>query len=265
MSNYRDYLDFARETAWQAGRLTLGYFQTELQTDIKSDSTPVTEADRASEAFIRSRIEKQYPDHAIVGEEFGPDQKEGADHRWFVDPIDGTRSFMRGVPMYAVLVGLEIEGVMRVGVAYFPALGEMLAAAEGQGCWWNGRRAHVSTIARLQDGLLVHSDTSSFEAYGRGAAWERLRSASGFRAGWSDAYGHLLVATGRAELMLDPIMNTWDCAPFPVILKEAGGYFGDWQGNETIYAEEALSTTATLLTQVLDLIHEGIQRSTDLG
>lgn len=257
MSNYRDYLDFARETAWQAGRLTLGYFQTELRTDIKSDSTPVTEADRASEALIRSRIEKQYPDHAIVGEEFGPAQQEGASHRWFVDPIDGTRSFVRGVPMYAVLIGLEIEGVVRVGVAYFPALGELLAAAEGLGCWWNGRRTHVSEITRLQDGLLVHSDTSSFEAYGRGAAWERLKSAAGFRAGWADAYGHLLVATGRAELMLDPIMSTWDCAPFPVILKEAGGYFGDWQGNVSIYAEEALSTSPTLLPQVLDLIHEG--------
>lgn len=156
--------------------------------------------------------------------------------------------------MYAVLLGLEIKGQIRVGAAYFPALGEMLAAAEGLGCWWNGRRAQVSSIQKLRDGLLVHSDTGSFEAYGRGKEWERLKAAAGFRAGWSDAYGYLLVATGRAELMLDPIMNVWDCAPFPVILKEAGGYFGDWQGNRTIYEEEAMATTEGLLPEVLELV-----------
>jgi myo-inositol-1(or 4)-monophosphatase len=257
MSKYQEYLDFAMDTAWQAGRLTLGYFQTDLQTNYKTDKTPVTEADRLAETIIHSRIENRYPEHYLIGEEYGSRGELDASHRWFIDPIDGTRSFMRGVPMYAILLGLEIEWEIRVGVAYFPALGEMLAAAEGLGCWWNGRPARVSNVPRLQDGLLVHSDANSFEAYGKGKEWERLRAAAGFRAGWSDAYGYLLVATGRAELMLDPIMNVWDCAPFPVILKEAGGYFGDWQGNPTIYAEEALATTPDLLPEVLALIREG--------
>lgn len=249
-----DYLNFALETAWQAGRLTLGYFQTDLRPEYKADDTPVTIADRMAEELIRGRIESRYPKHAIIGEEYGPADSKGASHRWYIDPIDGTRSFVRGVPMYAVLIGLKIEDRVEVGVAYFPAMGEMLAAARGQGCWWNGRPARVSNATRLQDGLLVHSDTTSFAAYGRGAAWERLRAASGFRAGWTDAYGHMLVATGRAELMLDPIMSDWDCAPFPVILEEAGGYFGDWAGNPTIHAGEAISTTAALLPQVLHLI-----------
>ena len=257
MSSYQKYLDFAMETAWQAGRLTLGYFQTDLRPEFKADKTPVTEADRLAETMIKSRIEKRYPEHSLIGEEYGSGGESGASHRWFIDPIDGTKAFSHGIPMYAVLLGLEIEGVILVGVAYFPALGQMLAAAEGLGCWWNGRAARVSNVQRLQDGLLVHADTSSFEAYGRGKEWERLRAAAGFRAGWSDAYGYLLVATGRAELMLDPIMNVWDCAPFPIILKEAGGYFGDWQGNRTIYAEESMATTAELLPQVLGLIKEG--------
>jgi myo-inositol-1(or 4)-monophosphatase len=252
----RSYLDFAMETAWQAGRLTLGYFQTDLRPEIKADFSPVTLADRQAEELIRSRIEERFPGHAIVGEEYGPAETEGANHRWFIDPIDGTRSFVRGVPLYAVLIGLEIEGEIKVGVANFPATGEMLAAADGQGCWWNGRPARVSNISRLQDGLLVHSDAASFATYGRDAAWERLKAASGFRAGWADAYGYLLVATGRAELMLDPIMNEWDCAPFVVILREAGGYFGDWQGKPTIYGGEALGTTAELLPQALKLIHD---------
>ena len=114
-----------------------------------------------------------------------------------------------------------------------------------------GRSAHTS---RLEDGILAHSDAASFEKHGRGKAWARLKAAAGFRAGWSDAYGYLLLATGRVEVMLDPIMNSWDCAPFPVILQESGGYFGDWDGQSTIYAGEALGTTAALLPQVLDLI-----------
>jgi histidinol-phosphatase len=250
-----DYLNFAMETAWQAGRLTLGFFQTDLRPEFKQDDTPVTIADRKAEELIRARIENRFPRHAIVGEEFGVADSEDASHRWYIDPIDGTRAFVRGVPLYAVLIGLEVEEHVDVGVAYFPALGEMLAAARGLGCTWNGRPARVSDKTHLRDGLLVHSDTGSFEAYGRGPAWKRLQAAAGFRAGWADAYGHMLVATGRAELMLDPIMNDWDCGPFPVILQEAGGYFGDWAGNPTIHAGEAVSTTADLLPEVLSLIH----------
>ena len=192
-----------------------------------------------------------------MGEEYGQAGSEDATHRWFIDPIDGTKSFVRGVPMYGVLIGLEIEGHIQVGVACYPAMGEMLAAARGRGCWWNGRPARVSDVSRLQDGLVAHSDAASFAVYGREAAWQRIKATSGFRAGWSDSYGYLLVATGRAELMLDPIMNSWDCGPFPVILEEAGGYFGDWQGNVTIYSGEAIGTTATLLQQVLELTNGG--------
>jgi myo-inositol-1(or 4)-monophosphatase len=132
----------------------------------------------------------------------------------------------------------------------------MIAAATGDGCWWNGRRARVSDVTDLRRGTVSCSDVGSFAAYRRGAAWERIQAATYFRAGWGDAYGYTLVATGRIELMLDPIVAEWDCGPFPVILREAGGYFGDWQGNETIYAHEALSTTEALLPQVLALIDQ---------
>jgi len=252
----RAYLDFVTETAYLAGKLTLGYFQTGVRPDFKADDTPVTIADRRAEKFIRGCIEKRYPHHDIVGEEYGTKETEGASHRWFIDPIDGTKSFLRGVPLYSVLIGLEIEGTVEVGAAYFPALDEMIAAASGEGCWWNGRRARVSSVTHLKQGVVTFSDVATFAKYGRAVAWERLKQATYFRAGWGDAYGHLLVATGRAELMLDPIMSVWDCAPFPPILKEAGGYFGDWQGDATIYGNEAMSTSQVLLPQVLDLIRE---------
>ena len=253
----RSYLDFATETAYLAGRLTLGYFQTSMRPDLKADDTPVTAADRKSEELIRRRIEERYPHHAIVGEEYGVQGTEGASHRWFIDPIDGTKSFVRGVPLYAVLIGLEIEGSVKVGVAYFPALDEMLADASGQGCWWNGRRAQVSAVSTLQQAVVTFTDPASFAAHGRAEEWERIQRATYYRAGWTDAYGYLLVATGRTELALDPIMATWDCAPWPPVLQEAGGCFGDWQGNVTIYGKEGMATTKVLLPEVLALIRGG--------
>ena len=249
---WRSYLEFATEMAWQAGQLTLGYFQTELRPEFKEDESPVTVADREAERLIRSRIEQAYPGHAIVGEEFG--EKAGASHRWLVDPIDGTRSFVRGVPLYAVLLGLEVEGRVEVGVAYFPALGEMLAAATGEGCWWNGRRTRVSTVDDLSKAIISFTDAATFARYQREQAWRRFQQCGATVRGWSDAYGYLLVATGRVEAMLDPIMSAWDCAPFPPILREAGGYFGNWQGEETIYASEAMATNAALREEVLALV-----------
>jgi myo-inositol-1(or 4)-monophosphatase len=253
--NLRNYLHFAIETAYLAGRLTLGYYQTGIQPDFKPDDSPVTVADKKAEELVRARIESTYSGHEILGEEFGQGAAfHNASHRWIVDPIDGTKSFTRGIPLYSVLLGLEIEGKVDVGVAYFPALDEMVAAATGEGCWWNGRRSRVSDVSTLSRAYVAYSDPRSFDDYNRSEVWERLKKATYFRGGWGDAYGYALIATGRAELMLDPIMDAWDCAPFPPILSEAGGYFGDWQGNRTIWGNEALGTTDTLLPQVLELI-----------
>lgn len=251
----RPLLDFATELAYDAGRLTLGYFGRSsegLGLERKADASPVTLADREAEALIRRRISARYPEHAILGEEFGEDAKN-APHRWLVDPIDGTKAFVRGVPLYGVLVGLEIEGRVEVGAAYFPALNEMCAAATGLGCTLNGRAVRVSNAQSLAESTVGFTDVASFASYGRAEAWGRIVAASYDRRGWSDAYGHMLVATGRMEAMFDPVMNAWDCGPFPVLLREAGGYFGDWLGKETVYGEEALSTTKALLPEVLRL------------
>ncbi len=235
------------QAAYEAGRLTLGYFGTGLaRPEFKEDESPVTVADREAEKLIRARISGRFPAHAIMGEEYG-EENAGSDHRWIVDPIDGTKAFVRGVPLYGVLIALEIEGVCEVGAAYFPALDEMVCAATGEGCFSNGRRVHVSSTQRLRDGIVCFTDAKGFEKYGRSDEWRRILSASGEARGWSDAYGHALVATGRADLMLDPAMNPWDAGPFPPILREAGGFFGDWSGNETIYADEGMSTTRALL------------------
>ena len=257
----QEYLDFAIETAHAAGRLTLGYFQTALQPDYKADDTPVTVADRKAEDLIRERIEDRYPRHAILGEEQGAKTGADSEFRWIIDPIDGTKAFIRGVPLYAVLIGLEIDNRCEVGVAYFPALNDMIYAATGGGCYWNGKRARVAATTRIDRSFVSFTGADSFEPAGKLDAWRRFLDKSYYSVGWSDAYGHALVATGRLEVMLDPVLNPYDCAPFPPILREAGGYFGDWAGNETIYANEGLSTTQTLLPQVLDLINTASSRS----
>jgi myo-inositol-1(or 4)-monophosphatase len=252
----QEYLEFATETAYLAGRLTLGHFQVGIRADRKSDATPVTAADRQAEALIRSRIEHRYADHGIVGEEY-PEKRVSSEvpYRWFVDPIDGTQSFVHGVPLYAVLIGLEIEGTVRVGAAYYPALDEMLCAATGEGCWWNGRRTFVSSVDRLDQAALTFTGLPNLQSEERRAAWDNLLRRVGYCAGWTDAYGYLLVATGRTEVALDPVMASWDCGPFPPILQEAGGYFGDWKGNRTIYGGEALATNNALLPQVLSIMN----------
>lgn len=248
------YLEFAIETAYQAGRLTLGYFRTDLAVDFKQDDTPITHADWEAEKLIRARIESRYPSHAILGEEFGEYQSRGAEMRWLIDPIDGTKSFVRGVPLYAVLIALEIAGRIEVGVVYFPALDEMVYAGSDLGCFLNGRQVRVRETSSLDRAVVSFTDPGSFGKYDRLTAWERISAVTYYRVGWSDAYGYALVATGRIEIMLDPIMAPWDAGPLPVILREAGGYFGDWAGNETIYGGEGLATTQQLLPEVLRLI-----------
>jgi len=247
------FYDCAIDTAWQAGQLTLAHFQAGVIVEQKADDTPVTIADREAEILLRRLIEARFPGHAIVGEEFGGTDRDSK-YRWIIDPIDGTRSFIQGVPLYGVLIGLEIAGEMVVGVAYFPALGEMIAAARGEGCRWNGRSTRVSGVPSLDQAFVTYGDCAYFERYGRAGAWARLQEATRTQRGWGDCYGHCLVATGRAEVMLDPIMNAWDCAALLPILQEAGGTFTDWDGNSTIYSGNAISTNGLLFDQVMEIV-----------
>jgi histidinol-phosphatase len=251
-----EFFNFAVETAYLAGKSTLGYFRTELKPNYKTDDTPVTIADQRAEELIRSRIEKNYPDHAIVGEELGQKISQGSIYRWLIDPIDGTKAFIHGVPLYAVLIGLEIEDEVQVGAAYFPALDEMLAAGNSLGCWCNGRRTHVSKEIRLERSVVAYTNALAFEINNRTPAWQRLCQATYFQAGWSDAYAFALVASGRVEIAIDPKMTVWDCGPFPVILRESGGYFGDWKGNSSVYGGEGLATSQAQLAQVLTILNQ---------
>jgi histidinol phosphatase-like enzyme (inositol monophosphatase family) len=247
-------LDFAIDVATDAGRLILGHYQSSLTIDTKPDESPVTIADRAAEQLIRRRIAASYPADAILGEEFGAgsanpprDAADAADaatppiahngRRWIVDPIDGTRSFIRGVPIFGVMLAFELEGDVVAGVLHFPALGETVAAARGLGCMWNGRPARVSNTSATGDALVLTTDARNFVDTFDGGPMLRT---------WGDCYGYALVATGRAECMFDPVLSPWDVAALIPIIEEAGGVITDMDGSASWPMNSAIATNAAL-------------------
>jgi histidinol phosphatase-like enzyme (inositol monophosphatase family) len=250
----RDLLEFAVEVAWRAGRVTLAHYQTGITAETKPDESPVTIADRDAERLARDLIRTRFPGDGIVGEEMGV-ERDGADRRWILDPIDGTRSYVRGVPLYGVLLALEEDGDPVLGVAHFPALGETVYAARGLGCWWNGRRALVSETTKLADALLVTSDAEHATRAGRGESWHRLRASVGLCRTWGDCYGYALVATGRAEAMVDASLAVWDAAAVRTIVEEAGGVVTDWSGVADHRNGSLVATNAALGREIRRLMN----------
>lgn len=246
-------LSLAQELAVEAGSVTLETFGSVLAAETKGDGTPVTVADRAAERLLRERILTRFPHHGILGEEFG-EENTGAAIRWILDPIDGTRSFVRGVPLFGVLVGIEVDGEPTVGVAHFPALGETVAAALGEGCFWNGRVSRVSAISQLANAAALTTDPAVLLEGPMAEGWRRLVGSVSLARSWGDCYGHILVATGRAEIMVDPILSPWDAAPFIPILTEAGGVFTDKDGVPRADGGSGISTNGILHRQVLSLL-----------
>lgn len=244
-----ELMEFAVDAAARAGAITLQHYQTALAAETKVDATPVTIADREAERTLRALIAARFPDDGILGEELGVSRPDAPRH-WILDPIDGTRSYVRGVPLYGVLIALEEADRVLLGVAHFPALRETVAAARGLGCWWNGRRARVSDVARLADSLILTTDVEKMEDLGRGAAWNAVRARAGTVRTWGDCYGHVLVATGRAEAMLDPVLAAWDVAALSPIVEEAGGVFTDWAGNRTHLGGSGIATNAAVAAEL---------------
>lgn len=251
-----ELLAFATEIAVAAGDVTLKHFGGIVEHDAKGDGSPVTVADREAEQLLRSRIEGRYPEHSILGEEFG-ESNEGARVRWILDPIDATRSFMRGVPLYGVLIGIEIEAESAVGVAHFPPLRETVAAGRGLGCTWNGEPCRVSSVSRIQDAVICTTDVERILSRPEGAGWRQLQQQAAFSRTWGDCYGHALVATGRIEAQVDPVMAPWDAGPFLTIVTEAGGRFTTLSGHESVHGGSGVSSNGRLHESLLPLLGGG--------
>jgi len=252
-SELNELLQFAVEIGRGAGDITLEYFRKDPETEMKFDGSYVTIADRHAESYLREEIAKRFPDDGVLGEE-ELEQRGLSGRRWIVDPIDGTFSFVHGVPFYGVLIALEIEGEPVLGVVNIPALGEILYAAKDEGCFLNGEPVRVSSTAKLKDALLLATDFTTCAQYGFGPAGESLQKGAKASRTWGDCYGYVLVASGRADVMLDPVMNLWDCAPLLPIMEEAGGTFTDWRGVRTISGGNSIATNGLLFDEVMSIV-----------
>lgn len=284
LSSLAARLKVARLEGLKAGYHALGYFdqmfrrrasipdlfsEGSYRVERKADHTFVTTADREAEQLLREHIAACYPDDSIVGEEFGV-KKGVSGWTWYLDPIDGTQAFVHGVPLFGTLIGIEHDGVPMAGVIILPALREAVFAAKDMGCFWHRgfdvddqnrtfvggvtTRAKVSTVSSLKEALFCTTWMQSFKETGTTDLFYSLCDKTGVFRGWGDCYGYALVATGRAEIMVDPQLKVWDAAPMLVILEEAGGNYTDLSGNRSIHSGSGLATNGLLQSSVLDLV-----------
>jgi len=244
----------AFEAAKAAGAVALRYFQGSVQVTLKADQSPVTQADREAEQAIVERLRAAFPDVGVLGEEYGA--HGGQTRRWIVDPLDGTKNFVRGIPYWATLIALEEDGEVTLGVVHAPATGDLLWARRGAGAFANGRPLRVSGIDRLEHATLLHSSLRYMRPPGR--HWEGfldLVDRTERTRAFGDYFGYTFVLRGQAELMLEADLKPWDLAPFKILFEEAGGRLTDFEGRPTIYSGSALASNGRLHAEALAVLN----------
>jgi histidinol-phosphatase len=246
-------MEAALEVSRLASLVALRYYKQDLAVEIKGDGSPVTLADRAAEQLAREWIHARFPADGILGEEFGETPGTNG-RRWILDPVDGTKSFVRGVPLWGTCVAVCEGDDVLAGAAAYPAVEEHVAAAPGEGCWHNGVRCRVSAIDAIGEATVLVTDDRNFPTSDRRVGWDLLSGKAAVSRGWGDCYGYLLVATGRADVMVDPVLNPWDAPPFLPIIEEAGGVFTSWNGRRDVFAGDAIATNRALADSVRALL-----------
>ena len=262
---YSLLLEAVQDAARVAGGVAVRHYRSNLAVESKADGSPVTIADREAEAEARAWIGARFPMDGIEGEELGV-VRANARRRWIIDPIDGTKTFVRGVPLWGTLIAVLEETEVLAGAIFCPAVDELVAAAPGEGAWWNGSRCSVSTVDRIDRATVLTSSDYRAGDEARRDAWLGLSHRALVSRTWGDCYGYLLVATGRADVMADPRMAVWDAAPLLPIIEEAGGIFTDWSGARTVFGKSAIATNAKLADEVRALLlaeHPGSKFRTD--
>jgi len=246
-------LSTAIEAAKAAGDIALHYFRTNLTIEIKADRTPVTRADRECEAKIVEILRSHFPRHGFLGEELG-EHAGAVNSRWIIDPIDGTKNFIRGIPFFATLLALEEEGDITTGVMYAPATNDLLYARKGHGTFVNGRQVHVSDIGNLNEAMLVHGGLKDLKVRPCWQSFLRLVEATARQRGFGDALGHSVVICGQAEVALEPEIKPWDVAATKILVTEAGGRYSDFAGTSSIYTGSAVISNGRVHDTVIDIL-----------
>lgn len=251
--DWRARYELAVEAARRAGDLARTYYESTFEIELKPDASPVTVADKGAEELIRSLVSQHFPSDGFLGEEFG-DQPGGSGFRWVIDPIDGTRSFVRHIPIWATLIGLEYKGEQIGGVAYVPMLGQVYRALRGDGAHMNDRRIRVSDVGKLSDALLCYSSLAWFTRAGRERTFLELATRTNRQRGFGDFYGFVLVAEGAADLMVEHGVHAWDVSGLKAIVEEAGGTFTDWDGTPTTERPDVVASNGKLHPEALKIL-----------
>ncbi len=253
--DWRSRYETALEAAHQAGRFALGHFDVGVAVEWKEDQSPVTLADRGAEQLLRTSLLQRFPQDGFLGEESGSTAGSSG-YRWIIDPIDGTRSFVRGVPLWATLVGLEYKGELIAGVAYLPALNQTFRALRGDGAFRDERSIHVSKVADLKDAHVFYSSLSWFIKAGREAQFLKLLKQTQRQRGFGDFYGFVLVAQGGGDLMVEHGVHAWDLGALIPIVLEAGGKMTAWDGKIDIEKPDVLASNGLLHEAALRILKE---------
>lgn len=246
-------LEAVTDVARIAGAVALRYFKSSLTVDTKGDGSPVTIADRSAEEAAREWIAARFPGDAVLGEEFGF-SGDTRKRRWFIDPIDGTKTFVRGVPLWGTMIAVAQDDLVIAGAIYCPAVDEMVAAAVGCGCWYNGARCEVSKVSTLDEATILVTDARFPYNPHRAERWKALGAQVAVARTWGDCYGYVQVATGRAELMVDDRLSPWDAASLIPIIREAGGVYTDWRGGHEVDGGDGVASNAVLSRPLRDAL-----------
>lgn len=239
----RELIPFAKRLAMESASIIRHYFQSEYTVERKEDDSPVTIADRKAEEVMRTLIEQEFPDHGILGEEFGHDKPDG-EYQWVLDPIDGTKSFVSHSYLFGTLIALTHHDRPILGVINHPIMDDFLVGT-GDQTWLNDRPVQVHNCSSVEEAHLVSTYHTDVGLYRDSTAYERLtRRVARYRT-WGDCHGYYLIAVGGADIMTDPIMNKWDIMALVPIIQGAGGTITDWYGNDLLLSQGAQGTVAT--------------------
>ncbi len=244
---------FLNELFAKSGAIVNPYFfNRDFSVERKSDQSPVTRADKEAEACIRNLIQREFPHHGIIGEEFG-NENEGSEYTWVIDPIDGTKAFITGCPLFTTLIGLLHKGDPIIGAIHQPVAG-LRCIGDNNTTTLNGEPVNCRNTTTIEKATVLSSSIKTADQHQDGEAFAALLKRAGMFRTWGDGYGYLLVASGQADIMLDPIMNPWDVLPVIPVIRGSGASIGNWQGTENHW-ESCVATTPALFELVIQSLN----------
>ncbi len=248
-----EFKSFAKFLADESGKVINNYYRTSFQIDTKSDESPVTIADKKAEEIMRELIMKEFPDHGILGEEFGI-HKENAEYQWILDPIDGTKSFICGTPTFGTLIALTKNNEPVLGVINQPVLNEFLIG-DNFSAELNNSKVQLRNCNKIEDAVLLTTDHLNIEKYQNIDSFNNLTHKVKLYRNWGDCFGYYLVATGFADIMIDPIMSIWDTMALIPVIKGAGGVITDYYGNDAVKGNSTVAASKEIHAEVIRILN----------